>query len=159
MCFIVRLRGKVRAAPCFGRTAWGQGSRFRAWVKPRSPTCCCCGLISATFGWKKAFGRVCAYQPSISAFGEGRSGEQGTAGRTQVLSEAAAVSMWLIVTCHPPLKGRILLGLWKPSPILRQLGGKAKSAGGAQRGEAAQGGSLIPGREGSARDAGGPGKA
>lgn len=63
----------------------------------------------------------------------------------RLLSEAAAIWMWCVVTCQPPLKGRILLGLWKLSLILKQPEGKAKGPGATQRGEAAQDGFVFPG--------------
>jgi len=70
----------------------------------------------------------------------------GAKGQIWVLSEAVDTVMWCSVTCHPALKGRVLLGLmWKLNLILKQLEGKAKGPGVTRWGEAAQGGFMFPG--------------
>lgn len=109
-------------------------------VKPRSLTCWC-GLISATswveIGFQESLWisefvniRVCVHQ-FVYISHRVLLLVKSTTGSGGLWADPASVrgcSRRDVVSCHQsssPLEGRVLLGLWKLSLILKQLGGKA----------------------------------
>lgn len=92
--------------------------------------------------------RVCVHQPPTSAFGEEQNRQRGAVEQTPGLLEAAGRGE--LPQPPSPLEDRVLLGLWKLSLILKQLGGKAPGPGATQRERLARMGLHSLDRESSA---------